>query len=195
MFNLSSAKTPLLLAYYLIFLALTAPAAFTHGPGTFPPGFFALIAFVFIMRILVFVWNSFTLGPKANAIIFNDWVNSLFSKKDVPPTIDRSRHHTGVYIHMTMAYTLVFGGFCALFVVLGGLFFHERNARWLIPLGVAGLLELLLRYAAEVFYPRSRVLRNLIGPGTLAGLPDYAGLYENHFAESRLTRWVRGLSM
>jgi len=183
-----------LLAYYLIFLGLTAPAAFTHGPGTFSPGFFALIATFFVLRVMVFTWNSFTLGPKADAIVYNDWVNRLFKRDKAPPTFDRGRHHTGVYIHMTLGYTLVFGGFCTLFVVLGGAFFHNRNARWLIPLGVAGIVELVLRYLAEVFSARSTVLRNIIFPEvTLEGEPVYPGLYENHFAESRFTRWLRRL--
>lgn len=55
-----------------------------------------------------------------------------------------------------------------------------------------GRSVLLLRYAAETSYPRSGVLRTLIGPGTLAGDLDYLGFYENHFAESRITRGYEG---
>ncbi|KAL8880973.1 MAG: hypothetical protein Q9198_001728 [Flavoplaca austrocitrina] len=194
MFVLSATITPLLFFYYLVFLGLTAPAAFTHGPATFPPGFFALIAFLFVMRMLAFVWNSLTKwGAKADAIIFNDWVNGLFRKEDMPPTINRRRHHTGVSVHMTLGYTVVFGGFCTLFLVLGAVFFHNRNTRWLIPLGVAGLLELLLRYAAETLYPKSTFLQSIIGPPDMYGKPDYPGFYQNYFAESRLTRWAREL--
>ncbi|KAL8644770.1 MAG: hypothetical protein Q9226_007603 [Calogaya cf. arnoldii] len=193
MYNLWATMNPLLFLYYLIFAGLTAPAAFTHGPGTFPPGFFALIAFFFIMRILVFQWNGLKWGLKADAIMFNDWVNGLFRTEDKPPTIDRRRHHTGVSVHMSLGYTAVFGAVCTLFLVLGCVFFHNRNARWLIPLGVAGLLELLLRYAAEVFYPKSTFLRTIIGPSSEYGEPDYPGFYQNYFAESRLTRWAREL--
>lgn len=78
-----------------------------------------------------------------------------------------------------------------MFVVIGGVFYRNKNARWLIPVGIAGLLELLLRYAAEISYRRSKFLRSLIGPGNMFGVPDYPGFYENHFAESRLTQWVR----
>lgn len=104
------------------------------------------------MRVLVCVWNSFTLGSIADAIIFNDWVTGYFARK---ATLLLLTPYTGVSIHMTLGYTLAFGGVCTLFIIVGGLFFHERNVKWLIPPGVAGLLGLLLLYAVEIFYTRS----------------------------------------
>ncbi|RMZ92223.1 hypothetical protein DV736_g533, partial [Chaetothyriales sp. CBS 134916] len=161
---LSTIMLPLVL-YYLLVFSLMCPAAFTHGPGSFPRGWLALIGFFMMMRLLSFAWNNMRgYAAAAERIQFTAWVNGI--DNNAAPVVDLEKRYTGFSVHMS-----------------------PRDTIMVLTIRGALVGELLFRWGLEIWLPTSIFW----GPTSHAGLPEHETLRQVYMSSSWLTRRVKAM--
>lgn len=132
----------------------------------------------------------------ANNLMFLEWVNSLYNPSCPDRARDRHRdvikraNHQGFWIHMGRIDTAIFIIVAFIFFVVGLAAFKNPDVRWMIPVSLAIVGEVVGRWLAELFHHRGGLFRVLPGSGLAQGSID-AALWEAFYEESTLTRVVK----
>ena len=189
-FNIRTTIMPILLFYYLVCFGFTCIPVFAHTPGAFPRGWLAMIGFLFMMRLLLYTWNTGRDYRKAvYEVQFNAWVNGIGGDDDAAPIIDSQSRHSGFNINLSLRDSLTLALLCSVFIVAGAARYSDTGLRWMIAVGGSGLGELLLWWGLELCLPTSRFW----APGGIDGWRELPALRAEYLSPSRLTRWSRGL--
>ena len=165
-----------------------------HPAREFPTGSYSLVPVLFFVRMSFIYWNNYdTYWKAAQSIIFNEWVNSLYQKEESPEQILERNNYTGFSIHMGPWHFSFFLLFNIIFLGVGFGRHDNPNLRFMIPVGLAGLGEILLRWFLELTHDCPYISAISQTPSMIYGEPEHDALYAEFWSESRFTRWIRGL--
>lgn len=169
--------------YYLSCLGFICIPVFAHTPGSFPPGWLAMIGFLFQVRLLSFTWNNTRdYRAEANNVLFNAWVNGIGGPDD-PPIISHHQGQTRFSVHLSRADTMVLVTLSFIFAIAGAARYSEPDVRWMVATGISFLCEILLRWFLELCLPRTRFW----GPE----MQEHPALRDAYMSPSRFTEWLR----